>query len=78
MLIHDDTVSNPESKLSLEKCLEARTLEHREVLLLFGFGYTYQEIADLCGVAKGTVMSRLSRARRSLDDCMKGLEAIDA
>ncbi len=74
-LLHDDIASNPEDKLSLENCLEARTLEHREVLLLFGFGYTYQEISDLCGIAKGTIMSRLSRARQSLDDGLKGLEA---
>ncbi len=77
-LIHDGNASNPEGKLSLENCLAARTPEHREVLLLFGFGYTYQEISDICGIAKGTVRSRLARARQSLDECMRGVEMANA
>lgn len=41
--------------------------EHREVLLLWAFeGLSYKEIADVCGCALGTVMSRLYRARQRL------------
>jgi len=35
----------------------------REILVLAGGGYSYQEISDTLLVNKGTVMSRLSRCR---------------
>jgi RNA polymerase sigma-70 factor, ECF subfamily len=40
---------------------------HREIIGLVDFvGLSYQEAADVLGVAQGTIMSRLSRARKSL------------
>lgn len=49
--------------------------EHREILVLRHFeDLAYAEIADLLGVAQGTVMSRLYRARRALADAMTKLE----
>jgi len=43
--------------------------DHREVLLLTAVeGFRYQETADILGVPLGTVMSRLSRARRRMRD----------
>lgn len=43
---------------------------HREVLILIGvLGVSYEETAEICGCAMGTVKSRLNRARqRILDD----------
>ena len=40
----------------------------REILVLFGGGYTYDEIGDKLTIPKGTVMSRLSRCRNHLTE----------
>jgi len=41
--------------------------EQREALILVGAGgFAYEEAAEICGCAVGTVKSRVSRARRAL------------
>jgi RNA polymerase sigma-70 factor (ECF subfamily) len=55
----------------LPKALERLSERQRvAVFLVEGLGYSYQEVADLLGVAKGTVQSYvdrgLSKLRRSL------------
>jgi len=45
--------------------------EHREVLILAGAsGFSYEEVAEMTGVAIGTVKSRVNRARARLCDLM--------
>lgn len=45
----------------------------RDVLYMYYFeGYSVEEIAKLCGIAVGTVKSRLSRAREILKITLKG------
>lgn len=45
----------------------------REVVLLIGLsGFTYEEAAEITGCPVGTVMSRLSRARHTLREHVKG------
>ena len=45
--------------------------EHRDVLLMVGAsGFSYEEAAQICGVAIGTVKSRLNRARARLADLL--------
>ena len=62
--IFDD---GPLTNILLRQALESLSSEHREILFLVDImGMSYAEAADLTGVAKGTVMSRLSRARRAL------------
>lgn len=49
--------------------------EHREVLILAGAsGFSYEEVAEMTGVAVGTVKSRASRARARLCELL-GLKA---
>jgi RNA polymerase sigma-70 factor (ECF subfamily) len=53
--------------------LQTLVPEHREVLLLVGIeGMSYQEVAKVLGVPKGTVMSRLHRGREKLRKWMDG------
>ena len=64
--------SNPPSvEPGLPKALERLSERQRvSVFLVHGLGYSYQEVADLLGVAKGTVQSYvergLSKLRRSM------------
>jgi RNA polymerase sigma-70 factor, ECF subfamily len=52
--------------------------EQREALLLVGAsGFSYEEAADMCGVAVGTIKSRTGRARQRLAELMQ-LEEEDA
>lgn len=49
--------------------------EQREALILIGAsGFSYEEAAEICGCAIGTVKSRVSRARRRLAEML----ALDA
>lgn len=55
----------PETRLDLERAIAALPPGARDVLILHDIeGYKYREIAELTGVAVGTVKSQLSRARR--------------
>jgi RNA polymerase sigma-70 factor (ECF subfamily) len=47
--------------------LQLMSLEHREILVLVSAaGLSYDEAADVCGCAVGTIKSRLNRARSEL------------
>jgi RNA polymerase sigma-70 factor (ECF subfamily) len=51
----------------LREALEALPVEYREVVILRELeGFSYKEIADLADMPIGTVMSRLARARKRL------------
>jgi RNA polymerase sigma-70 factor, ECF subfamily len=54
-------------RLEINQALDSLPLEHRTVLLLGVVeGFTCREVSEILSVPMGTVMSRLSRARRSL------------
>lgn len=63
-------VDDPESPVALDELRMALSTlpdEQREALVLVGAGgFAYEEAADICGCAVGTVKSRVSRARRAL------------
>ncbi|MFN3858946.1 MAG: sigma-70 family RNA polymerase sigma factor [Caulobacter sp.] len=61
---------DPESPVALDELRLAMAClpdEQREALILVGAGgFAYEEAADICGVAVGTVKSRVSRARKAV------------
>lgn len=60
---------DPDAKLDVERLLAALSPEHREVIVLRELqGFSYDEIAETLGVPRGTVESRLFRARQVLKD----------
>jgi RNA polymerase sigma-70 factor (ECF subfamily) len=55
---------------ALRLCIELLPAEFREVLVMRELEeMSYREIAGATGLALGTVMSRLSRARKRLEEC---------
>ena len=72
----------------LRKALTALSEDQREALILVGAsGLSYDEAAEICGCATGTIKSRVSRARKALADIMEkgeydtasdGVSALDA
>jgi RNA polymerase sigma-70 factor (ECF subfamily) len=61
---------------SLDKALGTLRPEEREVLFLSAVeGYTAQEIAELAGRPRGTILSVIHRARRKLRDLLQPSEA---
>ena len=72
--------SNPETLImrgadvkQLTKALEELPVEYREALVLRELeGLSYKEIADVADVPIGTVMSRLARARKRLQQSLTG------
>ena len=63
-------VDNPADPIALDELrlgLKMLPPEQREALILVGAGgFAYEEAAEICGCAVGTVKSRVSRARRAL------------
>ena len=67
-------VDDPSSPLALDEmrlALKVLPSEQREALILVGAGgFAYEEAAEICGCAVGTVKSRVSRARKALQSIL--------
>ncbi len=63
-------IDNAEAPIALDEVRQGLSRlppEQREALVLVGAGgFAYEEAAEICGCAVGTVKSRVSRARRAL------------
>ncbi len=75
-------VSRPEQQGHLDladfhAALEQLSPDQREALILIGAsGFSYEEAAEICGCAVGTVKSRVNRARQRLMQLL-AVESID-
>jgi RNA polymerase sigma-70 factor (ECF subfamily) len=62
-----------ETMETLRKAVEELPVEYREVVVLRDMeGLSYREIADVAAIPLGTVMSRLARARKRLQQSLAG------
>ena len=65
----EQSMAEREQMSLLLKCIEMLPVDFREVLILRELEeLSYQEIAEVTGLALGTVLSRLSRARKRLEE----------
>lgn len=74
-LLQDATATrtDPLSALLVRQVFETLTPDHREILFLVDvMGMRYAEAARVLDVAEGTVMSRLSRARKVMVERIEG------
>ncbi|HEX8232683.1 MAG TPA: sigma-70 family RNA polymerase sigma factor [Caulobacteraceae bacterium] len=63
---------------SLQSALQQLPDEHREALILVGAaGLSYEEAAEICGCALGTIKSRVNRARARLLKIMDAEDPTD-
>lgn len=66
-----DTAPGAAWRMDLEQALERMSEEHRSVIVMREVqGLSYEEIADVLSVPRGTVESRLHRARRALRELL--------
>src|SRR5580658_2273089 len=68
-------VDDPEAPVALDELRQALGMlppEQREALILVGAGgFAYEEAAEICNCAVGTVKSRVSRARRAVQGVLE-------
>ena len=68
----EEALVNAGNQTILQNCIEGLPPEFREVLVMRELEeMSYRQIADVAGLPPGTVMSRLSRARKRLEECAK-------
>ena len=71
--LRDHGESGVEAKLDLTTMLDALSEDHREVIVLRELqGLSYEEMSKALNVPRGTVESRLHRAREELRKKIKG------
>lgn len=67
----DWRVQTGENRGSIRRALESLADEHRVILILRDVrGLEYEQLAEVLGIAPGTVRSRLFRARRALREAL--------
>lgn len=73
----DDFLQRKEQARTIVRVLEKLSDEHRMVIILREIdGLNYEQIAEVLGISKGTVMSRLHYARQKLQEQLKDLAPV--
>ncbi|WP_342974888.1 sigma-70 family RNA polymerase sigma factor [Henriciella sp. AS95] len=71
-LVSNDDPSAAIELLSLRNALDELPEDQREALILVGAGgLSYEETAEICGCAIGTIKSRVSRARKAVTEILE-------
>jgi len=77
-LVAEKTLAAPASQdrhvdlSDMHRALQILPQAQREALILVGAGgFAYEEAAEICGVAVGTIKSRVARGRTALEDLMQ-------
>jgi len=67
----DRSLQQLQLKQTIEQALEMLNMQQKEIVLLRDYhNFSYADIAKILGIAKGSVMSRLHRARMALRDIL--------
>jgi len=75
-LVAPDSAGSALDLLALRNGLTFLPEDQREALVLVGAGgLSYEETAEICGCAVGTIKSRVSRARKALFEILESNEA---
>ncbi|MBN1565107.1 MAG: sigma-70 family RNA polymerase sigma factor [Anaerolineae bacterium] len=70
-------VQRSELSAAIQDCINDLPDDQRVIAVLADVQeYPYQEIAEITGLALGTVKSRLSRARGKLRECLRGVREL--
>jgi RNA polymerase sigma-70 factor (ECF subfamily) len=73
-----DVVFQTEQQKTVLEAMQHLSENHRKILMLRYYGdLSYAEISDTLGIKLGTVMSRLSRAKRSLMEVLDDLRVTE-
>ncbi|MCI4646404.1 MAG: sigma-70 family RNA polymerase sigma factor [Hyphomonadaceae bacterium] len=76
-LIAADDPSASLELLALRNALQHLPADQREALILVGAGgFSYEDVAEICDCAVGTVKSRVNRARKSLAGILESTSPI--
>ncbi|WP_084418415.1 sigma-70 family RNA polymerase sigma factor [Henriciella litoralis] len=75
-LVSNDDPSSAMDLLALRTGLAVLPEDQREALILVGAGgLSYEETAEICGCAVGTIKSRVSRARKALAEIVENTKS---